>query len=138
MSYSTSFSHEPHIWYDHEGHNSTDLFNNLTTESVQQKHQLNRRAMMPSGWHGTQPSPKTTFGKHDDWNRFTVSEAAANRYISSVGSARVQHIDRSSAGRKYGTINLLRSLPPVAMTNNHEGPWFNDSSDRMSIVHPHY
>ena len=114
---------------------SVDPYNNLTNTTVQQSLQLNLNTLMPANWNSASAAQSTSSDPKDDWSRYTVSRDGVQRYISASGASRFRMIDRSSAGRRFGEPNLLRSQPPAALSIG-SSPWFNDSSDRQALVNP--
>jgi hypothetical protein len=136
--YSSGFYEKPKQWYQEP---SNDPYNNFTSQSVQQKLQLNRNALMPASWNSVSAAQAGSSGNKDDWSRYSVTEEGVERYISASGAVRFTQIDRSSRGRRIGVPNLLRSQPPAALSmdgvgSSENGPWFNDSSDRQVLVRP--
>lgn len=116
---------------------STDPYNNLSTSNVQQALQLNLNALMPASWNSTSAMQSLDSDPKSDWSRYSVSRDGVQRYISASGASRFRQIDRSSSGRRFGTPNLLRSVPPAALSDEPTvGPWFNDSSDRQALMDP--
>lgn len=114
---------------------SADPYNNLTNNTIQQSLQLNLSNLMPANWNAVSAAQSLSSDPKDDWSRYTVSRDGVQRYISASGASRFRMIDRSSAGRRFGAPNLLRSQPPAALTVG-SSPWFNDSSDRQALVSP--
>lgn len=115
---------------------SQDPYDNLTTQNVQQSLQLNLNSLMPASWNDTSALQSVSSDPLDDWSRYTVTRDGVQRYISASGASRTQQIDRSSAGRRFGIPNLLRSQPPTALSMGPDTVVFNDSSDRQALVSP--
>lgn len=114
---------------------NNDPFNNLTNSNMQQAMQLNLNTLMPASWNAASAAQSADSDPKSDWERYSVSRDGVQRYISASGASRYSQIDRSSAGRRFGEPNLLRSQPPAALTIG-SSPWFNDSSDRQALVDP--
>jgi hypothetical protein len=115
---------------------SNDSYNNMTNSNVQQQLQLNLNSLMPANWQNSAVRSMSSDPK-DDWSSYTVNPDAVQRYISASGASRFRQIDRSSAGRRFGQPNLLRSKPRTALSMEPTvGPWFNTSSDYQALVTP--
>ena len=115
---------------------STDPYDNLTTQNVQQSLQLNLNALMPANWNSVTAAQAMSSDPKDDWSRYTVTRDGVQRYISASGASRFRQIDRSSIGRVVGQPNLLRSQPPTALSTNAADVIFNDSGFRQALVDP--
>ena len=152
------------FYYDQRGQSTPDSYNNITTQSWQDYNQLFRRnSLMPGSWQQGKAKGEAQFSmpvngasdmptswnsvaaaqamtsKHgkDDWSRYSVTEEGVQRYVASSGAIKYSLLSRSSAGRRFGVSNLLRSNPSPALSpSNTCQPFWYDSSDRQALVSP--
>lgn len=97
--------------------------------------QLDLDALMPRSWRDAGAGVLT--GDDKGWSRNTVTKEGYNKYISSVGAARVGRIDRNPRGKTVGNtfgMNTFRKEALPALTLGEDAVVFNDSSERQALV----
>lgn len=135
LNYSQYPERAKFIYYDPP----KDPYNNLTNYGYNQLFQQNLSSLMPASWNN-QSALKSSVGVNNndsdpgqsDWYKYAPTFDGVQRYITSSGSARLGQTTRDPNGRIYGTPNLLRTRPPVPLSNV-DIP-FNNSSNRASLV----
>lgn len=128
----TAYSNYPSVQQSFYYPQSSDPYNDLTNYSYRQLFQLNRNSLMPASWTNETAHKAMQSDPSSDWYRYSPTENAVNRYITSSGSTRFSMSTRNPMGRIVGTPLLLRTQPPVPLTSDSI-PW-NESSAREGLV----
>ena len=136
LNYSGATEQPAYVYHDQ----NPDPMQNLTNYGgYNQMFQLNLDSLMPASWNATSAANASQAGAgactdsgQSDWYRYAPDKQSVDRYITSSGSTRFSSITRNPNARLFGQPNLLRTNPPVPLSNGEIT--FNNSENRQALI----